>query len=134
MDDRPEPLVLVVEDEPRNLALLRALLGRRGYELVTVESLAGARTWLRDRRPDLVLLDRRLPDGDGLDLARDLKGDPVTAAVPLVLLSASVLPADERAAAEAGCDAFLPKPLELARLLAEVERLLAAGGDGPAPD
>jgi CheY-like chemotaxis protein len=117
--------VLVVEDEPRNTALVRAILGPAGYQLVAVDTLAAARSWLADGRPDLLLLDRHLPDGDGLELARELKSRPGTTTLPILLVSASVLPTDREAALEAGCDGFLMKPIRIDGLLAEVERLLA---------
>lgn len=125
MSEGTATAVLVVEDEPRNTALVRAILGPAGYQLVAVDTLAAARSWLADGRPDLLLLDRHLPDGDGLELARELKSRPGTTTLPILLVSASVLPTDREAALEAGCDGFLMKPIRIDGLLAEVERLLA---------
>jgi len=116
--------ILAVEDEARNSALLQAILVRVGYDLTIAATLAEARAWLRDNRPGLVLLDRHLPDGDGLDIAREIKADAATADVPVLLVSASVLPVDRVAAEAAGCDGFIDKPLRIATLLEEVERHL----------
>jgi CheY-like chemotaxis protein len=116
----PRPLILAVEDDARNVALLRAILERAGYQLAIVGSLAEARAWLAGQRPDLVLLDIGLPDGSGLDLARELKHGTPAASPPIVALSARVLAADREAAAKAGCDAFLAKPLRTAELLSLV--------------
>lgn len=119
-----EPLILAVEDEPRNAALLEAILTRAGYRLHVAEEIGAARTWLADGSPDLVLLDRHLPDGDGLDLIPLMKESPRLANVPILLVSASVLPQDVEAALAAGCDGFLPKPVRVKPLVDEVRRLL----------
>ena len=118
------PLLLAVEDEPRNAALLEAILGRAGYRLHICGDLASAREWLETETPALVLLDRHLPDGDGLDLIGTIRGDERLRRVPILLVSASVLPRDQRAALEAGCDGFLAKPVRVKPLVDEVRRLL----------
>lgn len=120
-------LLLAVEDEPRNSALLEAILGRAGYRLAVAGDLAEARTMLAGMTPDLVLLDRHLPDGDGLDLIATIRDDERLNHVPVLLVSASVLPRDQRAALEAGCDGFLAKPVRVKPLVDEVRRLLDQG-------
>jgi CheY-like chemotaxis protein len=121
------PLLLAVEDEPRNAALLEAILGRAGYRLAVAGHLAEARTLLASITPNLVILDRHLPDGDGLDLIQTIRDDDRLRHVPILLVSASVLPHDQRAALEAGCDGFLAKPVRVKPLVAEVRRLLNEG-------
>jgi two-component system, OmpR family, KDP operon response regulator KdpE len=118
------PLLLAVEDEPRNAALLEAILGRAGYQLHVAGDLAEARAWLADASPALVLLDRHLPDGDGLDLIGTIRGSERLRSVPILLVSASVLPRDQAAAIDAGCDGFLAKPVRVKPLVDEVRRLL----------
>ncbi len=125
--------ILAVEDEVRNGALLRAILVPAGYDLTIAATLAEARASLRERTPALVLLDRHLPDGDGLDLARDLRASEATAAIPILLVSASVLPVDRIAAEEAGCAGFIDKPVRVDALLADVARHLAASGGAAKP-
>lgn len=120
-------LLLAVEDEPRNAALLEAILGRSGYRLHVAGDLAEAREFLADETPALVLLDRHLPDGDGLDLIGTIRGSDRTQRVPILLVSASVLPRDQAAAVGAGCDGFLAKPVRVRPLLDEVQRLLDLG-------
>lgn len=120
-------LLLAVEDEPRNAALLQAILGRAGYDLHIAGDLAGAREWLASTVPALVLLDRHLPDGDGLELIGTIRGDDRLRAVPILLVSASVLPRDQSAAMDAGCDGFLAKPVRVRPLIDEVTRLLDVG-------
>ena len=116
--------ILAVEDEVRNGALLRAILVPAGYDLTIAVSLADARASLREHTPALVLLDRHLPDGDGLGLARELQASEATVGIPILLVSASVLPQDVDAAMAAGCDGFLPKPVRVKPLVDEVRRLL----------
>jgi CheY-like chemotaxis protein len=120
-------LILAVEDEPRNAALLDAILGRAGYRLHVAGDLAAARAWLGDHEPALVLLDRHLPDGDGLDLIGTIRGSDRLRDVPILLVSASVLPQDQAAALDAGCDGFVAKPVRVKPLVDEIRRLLDRG-------
>ena len=122
-----DPLLLAVEDEPRNAALLGAILERAGYRLHVAGDLAQARAWLANSSPALVLLDRHLPDGDGLDLVGTIRGSDRLRDVPILLVSASVLPRDRTAALDAGCDGFLAKPVRVKPLVDEVRRLLDKG-------
>ena len=117
-------LLVAVEDEPRSAALLEAILGRSGYRLRIAPDLAGARELLAETTPDLVLLDRHLPDGDGLDLIPEIRNSIRLGEVPILLVSASVLPRDVQAAMDAGCDGFLPKPVHVKPLVDTVRRLL----------
>ena len=128
------PLILALEDEPRNAALLEAILSRAGYRLHIADQVGDAREWLADGRPDLVLLDRHLPDGDGLDLIPEIRSSPRLGGVPILLVSASVLPEDVEAAMAAGCDGFLAKPVRVKPLVDEVRRLLDDGVDAKLAD
>lgn len=116
--------VLAVEDAELNAALLRAILEPAGYDLTVAGDLAAARAWLADHDPKLVLLDRHLPDGDGLDVAREIRATPRLADAKILLVSASVLPVDREAAEAAGCDEFLDKPVRVASLLEALDRHL----------
>jgi len=127
---RPLLRVLLVEDEVLNRALVRAILDRRAadlppIELVEAASIAAARAELSRSDVDIVLLDVRLPDGSGLDLARDLQnGSGTDARGPVVaILSASVLALERVAAEAAGADAFLGKPYVPTELTSLIERL-----------
>ncbi len=130
----PGPLILAVEDEPRNAALLEAILSRAGYRLHVEDGVDNARAWLAEGTPALVLLDRHLPDGDGLDLIPEIKGSARHGDVPILLVSASVLPEDIEAAMAAGCDGFLAKPVRVRPLIDEVGRLLGDEVDAKLAD
>ena len=125
------PLLLAVEDEPRNAALLQAILGRAGYRLHIATGVTEAREFLDEETPDLVLLDRHLPDGDGLDLIPEIRGSERLGGVPILLVSASVLPRDVQVAMDAGADGFLAKPVRVKPLFDEVRRLLDTGAVAP---
>ncbi len=127
-----ERVVLLVEDEEPNRALLRAVLARatgdrlRGVVLVEAADLASAREVLASRRVDLVLLDVRLPDGNGLSLI-PAEGERGAASPSFVVLSASVLPNERAAALASGAAGFLAKPYRPAELIDTVAALLHLG-------
>jgi CheY-like chemotaxis protein len=108
------PSILIVEDEPTNQAILQTV----------VEDFIGARAILAaDGRealaavaretPDLIILDLMMPVLDGFAVAQQLKGDPATAGIPIIALTAMARQQDEEAALRAGCDAFVAKPFDL---------------------
>lgn len=82
------PLVLVVEDNPANLLLARAVLERDGYRILAARSTEEARRYLDIVRPSLILMNIQLPGEDGLSLSQQLKADPATASIRLVALTA----------------------------------------------
>jgi two-component system KDP operon response regulator KdpE len=122
-------VVLVVEDEEPNRALLRAVMARaaadrlRGVVLIEAVDLASARDILATRHVDLVLLDVRLPDGNGLSLIPRDDGDGATAPA-FVVLSASVLPSERATALASGAAGFLAKPYRPSELVDTVAQVL----------
>jgi len=117
--------VLVVDDHELNLKLLERLLEREGREMRAADSLAAAERALAEEQPAMIVLDLNLPDGSGLELTRKLKSQPDTASIPIVACTAAVMPADEDRALEAGCDAFLAKPIDLHRFSEVISSILA---------
>ena len=118
------PVAIVIEDEPQIRRFVRAALEAEGF---VVHESATARQGLADagtRQPDLLVLDLGLPDGDGLDLIRDVRG---WSAVPIIVLSARVDEADKIAALDAGADDYLTKPFGTGELLARVRASLRRG-------
>ncbi|MBX3205040.1 MAG: response regulator [Labilithrix sp.] len=122
----PRPrLVLVVEDNVDAQLITTATLRHFGFDVIQADGLEQARGLARERRPDAVVLDCRLPDGDGLELARAWRTDPTMKDVPVIVLTAFSARQDVEAALLAGADAFLVKPIPGAVLAAQVEKLLA---------
>ena len=119
------PRILLVEDNELNRDMLSRRLSKRGYEVTIaldgVEGVAVARSTL----PDLVLMDMSLPLKDGWEATAEIKADPVTARIPVIGLSAHAMDGDRDQAMQAGCDDYDTKPVELGRLLAKIEALLA---------
>lgn len=118
--------ILVVDDHELNVALLERLLELEGHEVRAADSLAAAERALAEEHPAMIVLDLNLPDGSGLDLTRKLKSHPVTASIPIVACTAGVLPADEHDALEAGCDAYVSKPIDLQRFSTVIASMLAS--------
>ncbi len=120
-------LILLVEDNPENRDMLSRRLVRRGFEVALAEDGQEALDAIAARRPDLVLMDLNLPVMDGWEATRRIKGDPVTAAIPVIALTAHAMSGDNQSAREAGCDDYDTKPVELPRLLDKIAALLPAG-------
>ena len=120
--------VLVAEDHEDTRFLLRTLLERRG--LAVVEALDGEQACVMatSERPDLILMDGGLPVLDGISATRRLRGLDSLSGVPIVFLSGHAGPQAETAARDAGCDDYVVKPFDLARLEGVLERLLPARG------
>jgi len=118
------PRILLVEDNEMNRDMLSRRLIRRGYEVTLAVDGAEGVARAKADSPDLILMDMRLPVMDGWDASRALKGDPITARIPVIALTAHAMAADEQRAREAGCDDFDTKPVELDRLLGKIAVLL----------
>jgi two-component system KDP operon response regulator KdpE len=127
-----EPLVLVVEDEPQVMRFLRATLPAHGYRVLEAGTAAQALVHAQTQLPDLVLLDLGLPDLDGLEVTRRIRG---WSAVPIVVVSARGQERDKVQALDAGADDYLTKPFGTEELLARMRVALrhaarVAGGAG----
>lgn len=132
----PRSTVLVVEDDLTALGLVAEMLTRSGYDVVTATGLAEAASSVASDIPSLVLLDMRLGAEDGLDLARRLRADPATHALPILALSADAMQHDVDRVLEAGCNGHIAKPVAARELLARIHALLgetqtAADADRP---
>jgi two-component system, OmpR family, KDP operon response regulator KdpE len=131
--DPSAAVLLLIEDEAPNRALLRAVLGRatdprlRNATLIEAPDLATAREVLARQPVTVVLLDVRLPDGNGLALARELRSLPPVERPRVLILSASVLPNERETALSAGADGFLGKPYRPPDLVAWLLQLIEAG-------
>jgi CheY-like chemotaxis protein len=116
--------ILLVEDNEMNRDMLSRRLERNGFTVaVAVDGAEAIERALADP-PDLVLMDLSLPVVDGWEATRRLKDDTRTRAIPVIALTAHAMESDRTRAREAGCDDFDTKPVELARLLEKIARLL----------
>ncbi|MCB4359109.1 two-component system response regulator KdpE [Quatrionicoccus australiensis] len=111
------PIVIVVEDEGKIRRFVRLALEAEALEVYEADSVARGLIEVGTRQPDLVVLDLGLPDGDGIDLIRDLRS---WSDIPIIVLSARTAEADKVAALDAGADDYLIKPFGAAELLARV--------------
>jgi two-component system, cell cycle response regulator DivK len=118
--------ILVVEDNQLSLALLKQLLGVRGYEILETSEGLEAIDIARDEQPDLILMDIGLPDICGLDATRLLKRDEQTKAIPIIAVTALATPEYEKKSLESGCDAYMAKPITLDNLLRTIESFLSS--------
>ena len=129
----PSPVAIVIEDEPQIRRFVRAALEGEGWQVHEADTLKRGLSQAGTRKPDLLVLDLGLPDGDGVDLIRDVRG---WSAVPIIVLSARSGEADKIAALDAGADDYLTKPFGLGELLARVRanarRPRATATDGTA--
>ena len=116
--------ILVIDDEPDILELIRYNLDRHGYEVTCAPSGAEALSQLRRQRPDLVVLDLMLPDVDGLDVCKTMKRDAQTAHIPIIMLTARGEEVDVVTGLELGADDYLTKPFSPRVLLARIKAVL----------
>jgi len=123
-----QPLVLVVDDQPANVELVRAVLEHDGFEVVGAVDAAEADLEVHRRRPSLVLLDLQLPREDGLTLLARWRADPLTAPLRVVAFTAFAMTGDRERFLAAGCDGYLAKPIDVGRFAAQVRALLVDGG------
>jgi signal transduction histidine kinase/ActR/RegA family two-component response regulator len=124
--------ILLVEDDSIIRRHVAFLLQVKGYEVCAVGCASDAFTAAAEQRPALILMDIHLPGMDGLTATRRLKADPATGEIPVIVLTASAMNEDAEKAREAGCDGYVTKPFEQARLLEEIRRALASRPVGTA--
>jgi len=113
--------ILVVEDTPANQALVRKLLVAAGHEVVLAENASAGIALARARRPDLVLLDLGLPDMDGWEALRRIRGDDVSRDLRVVAFTAHAMVGDRERALAAGFDGYMSKPIDFRTFAAAVE-------------
>jgi len=116
--------ILVVDDIPDNVEILRMRLGSLGYEVVVAEDGEQALAVVRETPPDLILLDIMMPRIDGLEVVRRLKADATLPFIPVILVTAKASPTDVVAGLDAGGDDYLSKPIEHGALVARVRAML----------
>jgi two-component system cell cycle response regulator DivK len=120
--------ILVIEDNPANMKLACLLLRNAGHATLSAADAEAGLTLARADRPDLILMDIQLPGMDGLAATALLKQDPLTAAIPVIALTAMAMKEDREKTKVAGCDAYIAKPLRYQELYAAIDALLPGGG------
>jgi CheY-like chemotaxis protein len=122
--------VLVADDEPEVVDLVRMMLEWEGYTILAASDGEEAVTRAQADQPDLILLDVRMPKMSGLDVLNQLGADPATADIPVIMLSVVTTYPDVRAALDRGAVAYLPKPFELREMVRLVARVLEMDAKG----
>ncbi len=118
--------VLLIEDEPNIIEAIRFILSRDGWDVETLADGSTAAERVRTARPDVVILDVMLPGRSGFDILDELRADPATAALPVLLLTAKGQTADRARAEAAGASRYMTKPFSNADILASVRALAGA--------
>ena len=117
-------LILIVEDNPKNLKLVRDTLQVKGYQTIETETGEEGVRLARERRPALILMDIQLPGINGVEALHQLRADTITSGIPIIAVTASVMPQDRTRIMAAGFDGFQEKPISVRELLVMVREIL----------
>lgn len=120
----PGELILIVEDNEKNLKLVRDLLQVSGYQTLESITAEDGIEIAMESRPALILMDIQLPGMSGIEALKILRADPITQNIPVIAVTASVMNQDSKDIKAAGFDSYQRKPIELKGFLDEVHRLL----------
>ena len=121
-------LILIIEDNEKNLKLVRDVLQVKGYSTIDAGTAEDGIQLALERMPDLILMDIQLPGMNGIEALKVLRANTVTAAIPAIAVTASVMQQDRNLITEAGFDGYLGKPLNLKEFLAAVKAMLERKG------
>ncbi len=116
--------VLVVEDNPDNRTLIVDILLSLGYKVLVAPNGVECLRLLESSRPDLILMDLSLPKLDGWEATRRIKSDPKLGDIPVIALTAHAMLGDREKSLEAGCDDYIPKPVDLRELTSKLHHYL----------
>ena len=119
--------VLIVEDNAKNMKLVRDVLQVKGYATLEATTAEDGIRLASQKKPDLVLMDIQLPGMNGIDALRVLRGNAETAAIPVIAVTASVMQQDRKLITDAGFDAYVGKPINLTEFLDAVRSALERG-------
>lgn len=117
-------LILLVEDNEANQLLASSVLELSGYSVEVAGDSSEARSILGRCAPDLILMDIQLPGIDGLTFVKQLKAEPATAGIPVVALTARAMSGDRERSLAAGCNGYIPKPINTRTFVSEVRKFL----------
>lgn len=116
--------VLIIEDNEKNLKLVRDVLQAKGYTTAEAVSAEDGLKLAHSRKPDLILMDIQLPGMSGIEALKVLRADEATKAIPVIAISASVMQQDRKQITDAGFDGFVEKPINLKDFLGAVNKAL----------
>ncbi len=116
--------VLVVEDNELNMKLFHDLLEAHGYNIICTRDGMEALRLVRDRRPDLILMDIQLPEVSGLEVTKWIKEDDRLKSIPVIAVTAFAMKGDEEKIREGGCEAYIAKPISVGHFLDTVKQFL----------
>ena len=119
------PKILYVEDNDDNVFVMRGRLPRAGFEVIVATDGEQGVVMAETEKPDLILMDLRLPGIDGWEATRRIKAAPATKAIPVIALSAHAMAGDREKALEAGCDDYDTKPIDFPKLVEKIQTILA---------
>jgi CheY-like chemotaxis protein len=125
--------ILIVDDNAINLKLAASVMEFAGYQVLQALDAEAALAVIASAPPDLILMDIAMPGMDGLTLTRKLKADPATSHIRIIALTASAMRGERQRSKEAGCDGYIPKPIDTRRLAEQVAAVLESGAP-PWPD
>jgi len=117
-------LILIVEDNEKNMKLVRDVLQVKGYATIEAGTAEDGIRLANERKPDLVLMDIQLPGMNGIEALGVLRADAATAEIPVIAVTASVMQQDRKLITEAGFDGYIGKPINLKEFLATVRKWL----------
>lgn len=116
--------ILIVEDNDLNLKLFRDLLAAHGYETYETRDGLEALTMVHNLRPDLILMDIQLPEISGLDVTKRIKADQEVAHIPVIAVTAFAMKDDEEMILNAGCEAYMSKPISIPTFISTIQKFL----------
>jgi two-component system cell cycle response regulator DivK len=122
-------VILIIEDNENNMMLVRDLLEFKGYDILEATTGAEGVRLAVEHKPDLVLMDIQLPDIDGISALAQIRADPASREIPVLALSASVMPDDQQRIAASGFNAFITKPINVKSFVQTVERFAGKAKD-----
>ena len=117
-------VILIVEDNEKNLKLVRDVLQVKGYETIEAGTAEDGIELARNRKPDLILMDIQLPGMNGIDALKVLRADASTTRIPVIAVTASVMQQDRNLITDAGFDGYIAKPINLKEFLEAVRAML----------
>jgi two-component system cell cycle response regulator DivK len=121
-------LILIIEDNEKNLKLVRDILQFKGYQTIEARNAAEGIALAATHVPDLILMDIQLPDLDGLTLLKHLREKPATVTVPVVALTAFAMKDDRQRFLNAGFDGYIEKPINVRAFPEQIQRFCRTGG------